>query len=206
MCSLGIEPTTFALLTQCSTTGPQEHCVYNTLCLKNTQLQWIDQELSFLSSNGCTWRSPLSKTCPPMKNCMMPKTWNVVMNCHCLIMDIKTWKYVCALVGKCIWRFFKWEIPSQRPMNKNLKGSRWLISVPMSALAPSASGSEVYEVNWPLGALCSDTVEHQHWTLMHYNTSAEKHLYRAEWFTHLSVCATPQIIIWRSSLYDRNHQ
>ncbi len=25
VCSLGIEPTTFALLTQCSTTGPQEH-------------------------------------------------------------------------------------------------------------------------------------------------------------------------------------
>ncbi len=25
MCSLGIEPTTFALLTQCSTTEPQEH-------------------------------------------------------------------------------------------------------------------------------------------------------------------------------------
>ncbi len=24
-CSLGIEPTTFALLTQCSTTEPQEH-------------------------------------------------------------------------------------------------------------------------------------------------------------------------------------
>ncbi len=27
VCSLGIEPTTFALLTQCSTTEPQEHCV-----------------------------------------------------------------------------------------------------------------------------------------------------------------------------------
>ncbi len=26
MCSLGIEPTTFALLTQCSTTEPQELC------------------------------------------------------------------------------------------------------------------------------------------------------------------------------------
>ncbi len=26
MCSLGIEPTSFALLTQCSTTEPQEHC------------------------------------------------------------------------------------------------------------------------------------------------------------------------------------
>ncbi len=25
VCSLGIEPTTFALLTQCSTTEPQEH-------------------------------------------------------------------------------------------------------------------------------------------------------------------------------------
>ncbi len=28
MCSLGIEPTTFALLTQCSTTEPQEHKSY----------------------------------------------------------------------------------------------------------------------------------------------------------------------------------
>ncbi len=29
MCSLGIEPTTFALLTQCSTTEPQEHTLCN---------------------------------------------------------------------------------------------------------------------------------------------------------------------------------
>ncbi len=28
MCSLGIEPTTFALLTQCSTTEPQEHLIF----------------------------------------------------------------------------------------------------------------------------------------------------------------------------------
>ncbi len=28
MCSLGIEPTTFALLTQYSTTEPQEHSIY----------------------------------------------------------------------------------------------------------------------------------------------------------------------------------
>ncbi len=28
VCSLGIEPTTFALLTQCSTTEPQEHCTW----------------------------------------------------------------------------------------------------------------------------------------------------------------------------------
>ncbi len=27
VCSLGIEPTTFALLTQCSTTEPQEHYI-----------------------------------------------------------------------------------------------------------------------------------------------------------------------------------
>ncbi len=27
MCSLGIEPTTFALLTQCSTTEPREHII-----------------------------------------------------------------------------------------------------------------------------------------------------------------------------------
>ncbi len=30
MCSLGIEPTTFVLLTQCSTTEPQEHCINNS--------------------------------------------------------------------------------------------------------------------------------------------------------------------------------
>ncbi len=28
VCPLGIEPTTFALLTQCSTTEPQEHLTY----------------------------------------------------------------------------------------------------------------------------------------------------------------------------------
>ncbi len=31
MCSLGIEPTTFALLTQCSTTEAQEHILLNVL-------------------------------------------------------------------------------------------------------------------------------------------------------------------------------
>ncbi len=40
MCSLGIEPTTFALLTQCSTTEPQEHLLhpgyYFTLIVKYT--------------------------------------------------------------------------------------------------------------------------------------------------------------------------
>ncbi len=34
VCSLGIEPTTFALLTQCSTTEPQEHCKYINIYLK----------------------------------------------------------------------------------------------------------------------------------------------------------------------------
>ncbi len=43
MCSLGVEPTTFALLTQCSTTEPQEHCV-------NTYFYWLgyDLELQFM--------------------------------------------------------------------------------------------------------------------------------------------------------------
>ncbi len=31
MCSLGIEPTTFALLTQCSTTEPQEHSYFRKI-------------------------------------------------------------------------------------------------------------------------------------------------------------------------------
>ncbi len=34
MCSLGIEPTTFALLTQCSTTEPQEHMLFHVIVLK----------------------------------------------------------------------------------------------------------------------------------------------------------------------------
>ncbi len=36
-CSLGIEPTTFALLTQCSTTEPQEHI--KLIKHENTQFQ-----------------------------------------------------------------------------------------------------------------------------------------------------------------------
>ncbi len=32
VCSLGIEPTTFALLTQCSTTEPQQHCMTPWTC------------------------------------------------------------------------------------------------------------------------------------------------------------------------------
>ncbi len=39
MCSLGIEPTTFALLTQCSTTEPQEHCIQH---VQNVLLQIND--------------------------------------------------------------------------------------------------------------------------------------------------------------------
>ncbi len=33
VCSLGIEPTTFALLTQCSTTEPQELHIYILVCV-----------------------------------------------------------------------------------------------------------------------------------------------------------------------------
>ncbi len=33
VCSLGIEPTTFALLTKCSTTEPQEHNLYLYECI-----------------------------------------------------------------------------------------------------------------------------------------------------------------------------
>ncbi len=38
MCSLGIERTTFALLTQCSTTEPQEQCLL--VCTPCTQSSW----------------------------------------------------------------------------------------------------------------------------------------------------------------------
>ncbi len=45
MCSLGIEPTTFALLTQCSTTEPQEHVwgfmlLVKTLLCETKVLMW----------------------------------------------------------------------------------------------------------------------------------------------------------------------
>ncbi len=49
MCSLGIEPTTFALLTQCSTTEPLEHSM--CLCglrLKNTLFSTYYTLLSLL--------------------------------------------------------------------------------------------------------------------------------------------------------------
>ncbi len=37
MCSLGIEPTTFALLMQCSTTEPQEHySIEDTIVIEDT--------------------------------------------------------------------------------------------------------------------------------------------------------------------------
>ncbi len=42
MCSLGIKPTTFALLTQCSTTEPQEH----SFTIKNLGVI-LDSKLSF---------------------------------------------------------------------------------------------------------------------------------------------------------------
>ncbi len=41
MCFLGIEPTTFALLTQCFTTEPQEHHV---LCLKKC-FSWLSENM-----------------------------------------------------------------------------------------------------------------------------------------------------------------
>ncbi len=37
VCSLGIEPTTFALLTQCSTTEPQEHISWKGLSSKKNE-------------------------------------------------------------------------------------------------------------------------------------------------------------------------
>ncbi len=48
MCSLGIEPTTFELLTQCSTTEPQEHLmlyiyvlIFYTLIISNLHIRMI---------------------------------------------------------------------------------------------------------------------------------------------------------------------
>ncbi len=44
VCSLGIEPTTFALLTQCSTTEPQER---NTTQLKREHLKLQRNKLQY---------------------------------------------------------------------------------------------------------------------------------------------------------------
>ncbi len=41
MCSLGIEPTTLALLTQCSTTEPQEHCIVSSSLLLSPGLVFL---------------------------------------------------------------------------------------------------------------------------------------------------------------------
>ncbi len=47
MCSLGIEPTTFALLTQCSTTESQEHIVIPVQTIN----QWKAYLFSFFIQN-----------------------------------------------------------------------------------------------------------------------------------------------------------
>ncbi len=48
MCSLGIEPTTFALLTQCSTTEPQEHYKNNYIFLLSSSFfQQLSSETSY---------------------------------------------------------------------------------------------------------------------------------------------------------------
>ncbi len=49
VCTLGIEPTTFALLTQCSTTEPQEHTV-----LRTHNIKYVDE---FVSSSEQIWRN-----------------------------------------------------------------------------------------------------------------------------------------------------
>ncbi len=46
MCSLGIEPTTFALLTQCSTTEPQEVSCLIVLKLTNTRKFMLETHVS----------------------------------------------------------------------------------------------------------------------------------------------------------------
>ncbi len=46
MCSLGIEPTTFALLTQYSTTEPQEHFDYIGLIILQSVLKCIECALA----------------------------------------------------------------------------------------------------------------------------------------------------------------
>ncbi len=56
VCSLGIEPTTFALLTQCSTTEPQEH--YGShWCPKTVWLQTFFRISSFVFSRTKTFET-----------------------------------------------------------------------------------------------------------------------------------------------------
>ncbi len=48
VCSLGIEPTTFVLPTQCSTTEPQEHYLHGTLSLYTIDF-WHKRKNVFLA-------------------------------------------------------------------------------------------------------------------------------------------------------------
>ncbi len=50
VCSQGIEPTTFALLTQCSTTEPQEHLLTYKAMIKKLNLR----KLHHLSYHSCS--------------------------------------------------------------------------------------------------------------------------------------------------------
>ncbi len=64
MCSLGIEPTTFALLTQCSTTEPQEHMHHVSTCImfkfySQNRKQWLFASVSqHLMCMCCRWSWP----------------------------------------------------------------------------------------------------------------------------------------------------
>ncbi len=60
MCSLGIEPTTFALLTQCSTTEPQEHFYINKNILPPNNV--FHQKQLCLQQNGAQTKTEW-KTC-----------------------------------------------------------------------------------------------------------------------------------------------
>ncbi len=66
VCSLGIEPTNFALLTQCATTEPQVHPQTHLLLLSQNELHLLTVfyfKLDRKPQTGCLWGTNLSVYC-----------------------------------------------------------------------------------------------------------------------------------------------
>ncbi len=91
MCSLGIEPTTFALLTQCSTTEPQEH-----------SSPWSNQLFPRPNYSSHSPNSPSSKHCLSFHaslGCSVLFWTKPIQSAFLLCMAIygKTWNYLLRL-------------------------------------------------------------------------------------------------------------
>ncbi len=72
MCSLGIEPTTFALLTQCSTTEPQEQICHhdNVMHITNKCKMYLFERASDRSVNWPKTLSPSLLLSPAVCVCL----------------------------------------------------------------------------------------------------------------------------------------